>query len=278
MTLSSYLRGGLFGTFSPSALDTAKSWAADPPMIEEQRGTLVPGMIPRHVAGAQPRAELAVPGILHDPYMAMARLFDAAGAERLGMPSDDRQNARDAFDVAGLAAMGGFGMPKPANAPGSAGGKLRGYHGMDSDAGLDFAKNVRGRFWSSSSPDVASEYAAHATDGIAPRVMPVDMDFKNPLVLTSDGAPHWSAIPFEGKRLATDAIADIAVSRGHDGLVLRNIDDVGYGALRGQPHTSYAALQPGTVRSATTGEILFSNPLSSAAFGLLPPPENGRRR
>lgn len=147
--MADYLRRG-------PGVDTALSWAADPPMVPEQRGTLVPGLIPQHVSGTHPKPELAWPGLLHDPYVAMKRLFDAGAAERAGQappaPSDayisqpspshtgfgliplgntrtpwltqEGQNARDAFDVAGLATTGGLIAPKPAQALGIFGGRL----------------------------------------------------------------------------------------------------------------------------------------------------------
>lgn len=150
------------GGVEPTGLGTALSWASDPPMVEEQRGMLAPGLIPRHVAGEHPGVRLrnddgsiAWGTLFRDAGDATNRLMQSGADERSGQapaaPNDvyvsqpsmsralgfipigetstpwttqDGQNARDAFDVAGLAAMGGFAMPKPVNALGSAGGKL----------------------------------------------------------------------------------------------------------------------------------------------------------
>jgi hypothetical protein len=135
-------------------------------------------------------------------------------------------------------------------------------------------------FWASSSPDVANSYtgldmlAASEATGVplaaaqrfeAPNVSPVNMEFSNPLTVSRSKPYYWSEIPFEGGTVNADALAGIAANRGHDGLILQNIlDSVG----RGQPATTFAALKPNTVRSATTGETLFANPAEGSLLSL----------
>jgi hypothetical protein len=134
-------------------------------------------------------------------------------------------------------------------------------------------------FWSSSNPSVADLYSGSGSIGnptgwatqdlasdIIPSVTPANVSFRNPLEINKGGTPiPFNDIPFEGKNLWSEELAQLARQRGHDGLVLHNVQDGGWPPPTG---TTYAALQPGTVKSATTGETLFSNPPSPT--GLLP--------
>lgn len=136
-------------------------------------------------------------------------------------------------------------------------------------------------YWSSSSPEVANSYTgvsmmkerdyqvAIPQRFEAPNVSPVKMEFQNPLVVDGGDSllKDWSSIPFEGSYLNSDALAEIASKRGHDGLVLRNIRDAMWDDV--PIATSYAALRPGTVRSATTGETLFANDANASLPVLL---------
>jgi len=139
-----------------------------------------------------------------------------------------------------------------------------------SDAnGIEYAKNVRKRLWGSSSPEVAEEYAGlnaalvQAEHGSGqynmPQIAPIDYHFTNPMVAGSEKTSNWTSVPFEGHEFTTDELAKLAELRGHDGLIVKNVDDVTFGKMAGKPTTTYAALKPGTARSATTGETLFSN-------------------
>jgi hypothetical protein len=148
------------------------------------------------------------------------------------------------------------GQPKPSVDLANAKVGARAYRGADT--AQDSRHDV---FWASSSPRTASEYAAN-TDARHARVLPVDVAFKNPLDIDAQGG-NWRHVPYQGSRLSTDQLADLARKAGHDGLVVRNVDDYGPEA------TTYAALTPGTVRSGTTGETLFANAKEGAPAGLL---------
>jgi hypothetical protein len=121
----------------------------------------------------------------------------------------------------------------------------------------------QGPFWASDNPEVANHYsgAAYADDpGVrAPSITPADITFQNPMVVEAMGM-DWNMLPGYA---TTEFAAREALKKGHDGLVVRNVAD------DGQVATTYAALRPGTVRSATTGETLFSNPKEAAPAGLL---------
>lgn len=117
------------------------------------------------------------------------------------------------------------------------------------------------KLFASTSPEVASTYAPDWLDNGA--VFPLDMSFKNPLVVDAKGS-IWDQIPFEGKRWSsTDDIADIASQRGHDGLVIRNVIDNNMMGQAAIPGDTYVALKRGTVTSPLTGETLFSDNLPS---------------
>jgi|JRHI01.1.fsa_nt_gi hypothetical protein len=107
-------------------------------------------------------------------------------------------------------------------------------------------------FWASDNPEVANTYAG--TRGVGPNVMPADVSFKNPLVVDAGGR-EWTGIPWGSGTKATDTLADLARKFGHDGLVVRNVRD----SVKGGPlATTYAALRPGTVKSALTGAPIYS--------------------
>lgn len=57
-----------------------------------------------------------------------------------------------------------------------------------------------------------------------------------------------------------------AQSQGHDGLIVKNVID--RGDVGNTPGNTFIALSPGTVRSATTGELLYSNSNPSTALAL----------
>jgi hypothetical protein len=116
-------------------------------------------------------------------------------------------------------------------------------------------------FWSSDNPEVAGWYAGDR--GVGPNVVPADVSFKNPLVVDAGGR-EWASIPWGRGTTATDTLANLARKFGHDGLVVRNVRDVGGG---GPLATTYAALRPGTVFSPLTGERLYAN--GSGLPGLL---------
>ncbi|MBP6616365.1 MAG: hypothetical protein KA195_00180, partial [Burkholderiaceae bacterium] len=98
------------------------------------------------------------------------------------------------------------------------------YHGSTS-GGISNA-TVQNTFFTPNR-DVASGYAldesASRSEGQLV-VNPVYIRIENPLVVDAYGAP-WMAIPFEGGRMTTDGIAAIAKQRGHDGVLIKNVED-----------------------------------------------------
>ena len=228
-------------------------------------------------AGFSPR----IPPVISEPINALSRLsansFDANGNPAI----PDIRNVENQQDVVtGLLSLYGGNalnplarVPKGAVASGAVrdGGEsasLRAYHGSAHANGLDYIKNhdLPGRdhfMWSSSSPDVADVYAAtHKSNpaeynqppGYAPNITPVDLEFKNPYVINNERPVDWeNVLKNRGDVASIDMMAARARDMGHDGLIVENVRDSGPVA------TTYAALQPNTVRSATTGEVLFSD-------------------
>lgn len=216
---------------------------------------------------------LAVPALLKDigDAYVRARAYDPKTTDPFG--PEAAQQAIDAFTVAGASAAGGAAAPRPRNAlarevnpsgPVSA----RGYHGAVEGIESDLArKKSKGVYWASENPEVASAYADadmarlllpdRQFGAAMPHVAPVDLTFLNPLHVDASKSNHWN-IPFEGQALSTDDIAALAKRRGHDGVVFHAVRNAG------RRVTDYAALAPNTVRSATTGETLFSNSKEAA--------------
>lgn len=132
----------------------------------------------------------------------------------------------------------------------------------------------RGQWWASDSPKVASDYTkysigGHGDDTATPAIYPARFNFENPMELDAAGNSFFS-VPFEGGNLTTDHIASIAKSRGNDGVIFRNLlDQADPGAGEGAAtSTVAAALRPGTVYSATTGDLLYANAKPGAAVPL----------
>ncbi len=132
---------------------------------------------------------------------------------------------------------------------------IRAYHGgpgsnpyMDGAGAIErFVPGRDGAVWSTDNPALAGDYtAARYPDRQA--IYPLDVSFSNPYVVDR-------AAGYVDQRQVFQAAKD----GGHDGIIFKNADD----SVTGMPYrgetTQYAALQPNTVRSATTGEILFSD-------------------
>jgi hypothetical protein len=125
--------------------------------------------------------------------------------------------------------------------------------------------------WGSSSPDVAGTYAGAFDNGFGVSsddlttpfvgaMAPMDLSFENPMRVDAQGR-SWNNIPNPSGGavpVTTDTLANIALQRGHDGLVVENVLDRAGGKI-GEPATTYAALKRGTVTSPLTGETLFSD-------------------
>lgn len=126
--------------------------------------------------------------------------------------------------------------------------------------------NANNQYWMTDSPELASAYAMDENLPYqAPAVLPVNPDFKNPLTVDAAFAP-WDKVPFEGGTMNTNAIAETAAGRGYDGVVFNNVIDAPSDLNPwAKPSSVYAAIKPNTVRSATTGEILYSNADNSAS-------------
>lgn len=175
----------------------------------------------------------------------------------MGYESGNPQSAEDAFNVAGAAMVGGLAAPRPrAVAPKEQ--PLVGYRGSAYGG-----KSQSPTYWASSSPETAADYAraqaAYAPDGAnitGQSVTPAEFRFNNPLRVDAEGQ-RWSDVPFRGKPASTENIARMARRDGHDGLIVSNVTDGYYGG--GSPQTTIAALQPGTVYSPFTGELLYAN-------------------
>ncbi|MEQ1923847.1 MAG: hypothetical protein ABL952_15185, partial [Pyrinomonadaceae bacterium] len=132
---------------------------------------------------------------------------------------------------------------------------IRGYHGT----GQVFDKANTDDFWIATNPDFAGQYA---TKGPNPNVIPVDADLQNIVKLgdldLSMQVPLWWEF---WKKAKSPTAIEAARKAGADAV------DWTW-ALGERTGQIYQVVKPNTVRSATTGEQLFSNP-ATAPFGLL---------
>jgi GNAT superfamily N-acetyltransferase len=139
---------------------------------------------------------------------------------------------------------------------------VRAYRGVSRD---QFAGAADQPVWLSSSPDVASSYAGSYPFDPSPSVYPADLEFRNPMTFDAQGG-GWGELNVGGKYMDSDELAALARSRGHDGLIMKNVVDGPDGV--GVPQaTTYAALRRNTVKSPLTGETLFSDTGKPSIFG-----------
>lgn len=150
--------------------------------------------------------------------------------------------------------------------------RARAVHGAP--IGEDAYKLDKGKphedYWASDAPATANTYTGldRAVDpdydykNFSPNLTPVDLDFKNALIVNKGGGRHsYYDLPHVTEhyetRDNTDGLAAWAKKQGHDGLVVHNVRD-GLGYRDKAPYaTTYAALQPGTVKSALSGAQIF---------------------
>lgn len=221
-----------------------------------QRGTWVPSQI-----NDQGKAELAVPGIIQQPAESLQSLMTAPLADivRSGDRDAIRAAAEASFDVAGaLPAAGaaiGRTVPKAKqDAP------LRTYHGRR-DPNPDFnVMRSSDEVWSSTNPDVASDYASKFGN-VQGAVVPMDTSLNNPLRVQPPRGSEYDAIPFEGGTYDLRQLAKIARERGHDGMIAQGVmDSPDLPAPPGRIGDTVVTFKKGSVKSPLTGETLFSNP------------------
>lgn len=146
-------------------------------------------------------------------------------------------------------------------------------------------------FWASSNPEVASQYTGwretppgtffgDTNDWLQGGVLPAYAHFKKPLIVDAGGMT-WDKIPGSAvpkhlnlnpdSPVSTETLKDIAVREGYDGVIIKNVIDPPYAEFEGIIQDTYVAVKRGTIKSATTGEELFSTPaaMSATAIGSL---------
>jgi hypothetical protein len=144
-------------------------------------------------------------------------------------------------------------------------------HGRNLDDIENYRKRTTG-FWASSDPKVANSYAdpTQWRYPTGPAIIPADIEFKNPLIVNAKGS-SWHQVEFEDNIISTEDLKELARNRGYDGLVVRNVVDAFTDTGGNIVADTYLALGKGTVRSANTGEILYTVPsgtiMAAAAAG-----------
>ena len=85
-------------------------------------------------------------------------------------------------------------------------------------------------------------------------VQPVFLSIQNPLEVDAGGS-NWKYIDFDGKKVSTDYLAEVATDRGYDGLIVKNVIDSIAG--RGEPSVTFVALSPTQIKSAIGNDGSF---------------------
>ena len=169
--------------------------------------------------------------------------------------------------------------PSPPNAEVSAGGPMdapmRAYRGSESNK-QHFRQGVR--VFASDDPEIAATYAS---GGKAPNIMPLDIQFKNPITYSLNSPTPYDRIrppPGHGPDMmgllglpsSTDELARFARARGHDGVIFKNVRDAVSGG--GSPSTVFVALGKGTVKSPLTGATIYGAGAAAAGGAVVSQP------
>lgn len=239
--------------------------------------TVVSGLLNHHTPGFMGfpanSARGWTPSIVHSDQLPSLPGAVVAGAER--QPSNALANMHNAaMDTIG--SVSDINPLPPINFP------IRSYHGQWNEHDLLPQGDLGKHF---GTPEVASRFAKTSVgrgetyQDLPGHVYPVDLDFKNPLILNPQVGGTMSDSPgavlrnlvqtgqltrpealdyfgsIKGQHegdIPIDKLREFLVGKGYDGAVYRNWRDD-----KGRP--SFVAMAPGTVRSATTGETLFAN-------------------
>lgn len=143
---------------------------------------------------------------------------------------------------------------------------MRTYHGgpgsnpyFDNGAGSieRFKPGADGAVWSTDNAALAGDYAS-ARYPDRPAVYPLDVSFENPYVVDRSA-------DFRDQR----KIFEDARQGGHDGIIFKNSDDSISGLTNRGDNTQFAALRPGTIRNALTGDVMYSNASKESALPAL---------
>jgi hypothetical protein len=197
--------------------------------------------------------------------------FDETGQEVVVFDPRNIRSTSAAFDPAmsdsanllAANAKTGAAVPLATNALERQPQGIRAYHGgpgsnpyFDDGRGVieKFVPGREGAVFSTDNPVLAGDYTA-ARYPDRQTIYPLDVRFRNPMMV--DRATDY--------RMQKD-IFDAARSAGNDGVILQNADDSITGMPDRGPSTVFAALQPGTVYSATTGDLLYANAPTGAAL------------
>ncbi len=204
-----------------------------------------------------------------------AMIMDAAGIEEPGIKASNRaQTDTPAFKK-------WFGDSKVVDENGD---PLVVYHGTRQKFS-EFSHFVRrrsgamGTFSFSASPALASSYAQRRDGGSSPNVVPAYLSLQNPLVIDALGS-NFGAVPApfagrafnskfgqdasfdEGDAISIDMLALLAKENGHDGLIVRNVQDAGRPSDWGEVSTTFMAFEPTQIKSAigNSGEFDGTDP------------------
>jgi hypothetical protein len=137
-------------------------------------------------------------------------------------------------------------------------GERRDYTNAPTGPAYATGPDDRGR-WYASDPDAANDYASQGGRGFGEgaKVIPSYMTLRNPLVIDATGK-RYDQLPYKGEEHNTDALAELAVADGYDGVIVRNVSD-------GTARTTdvYYAASPSQIKSAIGNSGRFDARTSS---------------
>ena len=148
------------------------------------------------------------------------------------------------------------------------------YHGT---SGKDFS-NFKGMTFLTDSPHVASSYSGDFSNSA--RVLPLYASIKNPLIVEAGGdygtgIASYSAVrtnkgdttlsklfslPADEEIISSDAISHLAKESGHDGVIFKNLSDIGGGKFDenySPQSTVYVTFNPNQIKSAVGNKGTF---------------------
>ena len=129
------------------------------------------------------------------------------------------------------------------------------YHGRNSSFTI-FRRKKGGRaLWFSSSKDTAASYAGNPEIYTSADILPAFLSADKVLKFDAEGNT-WQTLTFEGKRVSTDDIAEIAEARGFNGVEIKNLADDNSDD-GGEVSDHYAVFSPNQIKSATGNRGTF---------------------
>jgi len=144
------------------------------------------------------------------------------------------------------------------------------FHGSNRDI-KEFRRPKSGRALWASASSVANTYAGVGAGAV---VFPTYMSMQKPMEFDAQNS-DWQNLEFEGEHTNTDDLADLAESRGFDGLIVRNLRDEDSDTGGDVPADHYAVFKPEQIKSSV-GNIGAFDPTNPEILAQEATPPTGK--